>query len=81
MIWGFIFILIGAGLLLKDLGYIPQNVELFWPLILIAVGLSIIFKKRNCCDWMIWESKSSDAFGRNPDNKNCINWKHRGKKG
>lgn len=51
MIWGFIFVLIGAGMLLKDLGYIPANIEIFWPLILIAVGLSIIFKRRSCWDW------------------------------
>lgn len=57
MFWGFIFVLAGAGMLLQSLGYLPANVSIFWPIILIAIGLSIIFKRRNY-DWFYNDSCS-----------------------
>ena len=34
---------IGAFLLLRNLGYIPPNVEQWWPVILIVIGLAFVF--------------------------------------
>lgn len=43
MFWGIIFIVIGVAWLLQSLGFIPESVNWFWPAILIAIGISILF--------------------------------------
>ena len=55
MFWGFIFLLIGAGWILKDLGYLPANMDIFWPILFIALGLAIIFGRRRKNYWVFWE--------------------------
>lgn len=57
MFLGIAFVLIGGGMLLQSLGYIPADANFFWSVILIALGLSLIFKRRNCCDWPFWNDK------------------------
>lgn len=57
MFWGFIFIFTGVGLFLQSIGFLPQNASIIWPIILIALGLSIIFKKR-CC-WDFWDNRKN----------------------
>lgn len=49
LIWGAIFALIGAGFLLSYLEYFPTwyiqyLAETYWPLVLIAIGLLLVFK-------------------------------------
>ena len=45
MFWGYIFILVGVGWILQYYGVIPKDLEFFWPVIFIAIGLSILFGK------------------------------------
>jgi hypothetical protein len=54
MFLGLAFIIIGVGMLLQKLGFLPYSLDLFWPIIFIAVGLSIICKGKgsDCCDWL-----------------------------
>jgi predicted membrane protein len=40
------FILVGAAMILRDLGLISFHVRDLWPLILIGVGLMVIFKDK-----------------------------------
>lgn len=48
--FGLILVVIGTFWLLNNLGILTTNDwNLIWPLILIALGLSIIFKRSNCC--------------------------------
>jgi len=57
MLLGFLFIAIGLAWLLQYMGYLPKDLDFFWPVVFIAIGVSIIFKKRGagCCDW--WGNK------------------------
>ncbi|MGH9487307.1 MAG: LiaI-LiaF-like domain-containing protein [Terriglobales bacterium] len=43
--WGIIAIVVGAGLILSNLGYWYFDVGRWWPLILIAVGVSLLFRR------------------------------------
>lgn len=56
-------ILMGVYFLLSNLGYIPSVTgSLFWPLLLIAIGLSMLFKKKDggwCCP--PWKKKEEGA--------------------
>ncbi|MDR7869396.1 MAG: DUF5668 domain-containing protein [Tissierellaceae bacterium] len=55
---GLILIVIGVILLLFNLGYINFNVFLslfnLWPLLLVAVGISIIFKNNQVVSYITW---------------------------
>lgn len=55
MFWGIIFLTIGIIALLQQFGYLPSDLDLFWPIIFIGLGLSVIFgrKKAGCCGWWI----------------------------
>jgi len=44
--WGWFLVLIGAYYLLTAIGIIPQSIP-FWPIILIALGVYFLIKKRN----------------------------------
>ncbi len=58
MILGAILIIIGAALLLENLGYISEGAGgIIWPAILIVIGIGIILKKRD--DGIFWE----EGFG------------------
>ncbi len=49
---GFIFLAIGAFFLLPDIFYLPHfYFRDWWPLILIAIGVSIFLKRRNYSDY------------------------------
>lgn len=45
LLGGLVLVAIGAFLLLRNLGYIPPNVEQWWPVILIGIGLVIVFNR------------------------------------
>jgi lia operon protein LiaF len=49
IIWGLVFIAIGAALLLDRLGYMQfdlgQFLHTWWPLILIIIGLGMLFDR------------------------------------
>ncbi len=47
LLTGSVFILIGLGLVLKNLGYIDLSLREWWPLIIIAAGLLNISNHRN----------------------------------
>jgi hypothetical protein len=56
MIIGIVIIIFGVLLLLQNLGFITYNIwGLFWPLVLIAIGLKFTMKKGGHhhwdCDW------------------------------
>lgn len=60
MFLGLILIIWGGLWLAQDLGYIPADVHFFWPVVLIAIGLAIIFNRktgRGCCDFWYIEGK------------------------
>jgi len=47
MFWGTILVVIGLIALLKNLGFITAGVwEVTWPILLIALGVSLLAKKR-----------------------------------
>ncbi len=47
MFFGFIILIIGLIFLLKNLGFIGNDVwPIIWPSLVIAVGLSILLKRR-----------------------------------
>ena len=43
LLGGLVLVAIGAILLIRNLGYIPPNVEQWWPVILIVIGLALVF--------------------------------------
>ena len=53
MFFGFIILIIGLVFLLKNVGFISGDVwPIIWPSLVIALGLSILFKrKRNEKKW------------------------------
>jgi hypothetical protein len=47
MLGGIIILVIGLAFLLQNLGLITGNFwNILWPLILIAIGLSLLFRRR-----------------------------------
>ncbi len=46
MFLGIIFLTVGLLSLGQQLGYISASLELFWPVIFIAMGLSLVFGKK-----------------------------------
>jgi len=42
LLGGVVLLLIGAILLLRNLGYVPQELDQWWPVILIVIGLGIV---------------------------------------
>ncbi|MFC1482701.1 LiaI-LiaF-like domain-containing protein [Candidatus Margulisiibacteriota bacterium] len=57
MIWGYIFLLIGVAWILQYYNVIPKDFEFFWPVIFIALGLSIILGKKCTCGWDFHHTK------------------------
>jgi predicted membrane protein len=52
MIIGIVIIIFGVLLLLQNLGFITYNIwGLFWPLVLIVIGLKIATKKGGRHNW------------------------------
>lgn len=48
MMFGVMLIIVGIAFLLQNLGYIPEDAwRIIWPAALIAVGLRVIFKRRD----------------------------------
>lgn len=55
--FGLIILIIGILFLLKNLGLISGNLwNIFWPLLLIAIGLGLMLKKRHS-PWGHWGEK------------------------
>lgn len=47
--FGIIILLIGVAFLLQNLGIITANFwQILWPLFIILIGLSIIFRRKHC---------------------------------
>jgi hypothetical protein len=54
--FGFLLIIIGIIVLLKNLGFISGNVwDIFWPALLIVVGLSLVLRRRS--GGFFWEER------------------------
>lgn len=54
MFWGLFFIIAGLGWLLQNLGYLPGGFwDIFWPLVVVALGLSVLAGKRKG-HWWCW---------------------------
>ena len=54
MFFGILFLIIGIGWILQYYGYIPADMDFFWPVIFIVIGLSIIFGRKrgwDCCNF------------------------------
>lgn len=52
MLLGFILLIIGVVFLLRNLGFISADAwDIIWPAIIIAVGLWILFRKKNGFFW------------------------------
>lgn len=52
MLLGFILTIIGVVFLFRNLGFITADAwEIIWPAIIIAVGLWILFKRREGFSW------------------------------
>ncbi len=65
MFIGLILIIIGALLLLQHFGIIASDIwSLFWPIILIALGLVFIVKKKGHHHWASCCGKGKDAGKR-----------------
>lgn len=45
LLGGGALLVIGVILLLRTLGYIPADLDLWWPVILILIGLAIVFNR------------------------------------
>jgi len=60
MFWGILFLVIGIGWILQQLGYIPDDVEYLVPVIFIAIGLSILFGQKDTNCWHFWDKKKKD---------------------
>ncbi len=55
MFFGIAFLIIGIGWLLQNMGYIPGEPDIFWPVIFIAFGLSILFGRKSSSKWCCWD--------------------------
>ncbi|OIP23375.1 hypothetical protein COX95_01015 [bacterium CG_4_10_14_0_2_um_filter_33_32] len=55
MFIGLILIFWGGVWLAQEFGFIPADLHIFWSILLIAIGISIMFKKRNTCLCDFWD--------------------------
>jgi cadmium resistance protein CadD (predicted permease) len=46
MFWGTVLLVVGAAMLGQNFGLIPKDAQVFWPIILIALGVSLMYKQR-----------------------------------
>ena len=71
MFWGIVLVALGVGWLLQNFEVIPLTVHFFWPVIVISIGLSLLFGRRNPRFWdpfykegqsgTFWSRLSEDA--------------------
>lgn len=61
---GLLLIVVGGFFMMKEFDLIPDFLRLrnVWPVILIAVGVSIIAKSRRKNDWQNWQNQQPDPF-------------------
>ena len=45
-LWGWTLLLVGGYFLARDMGWIASNLP-FWPVLLVALGLHSLFRKRH----------------------------------
>jgi len=65
MFWGIVFIIIGGLFFLENAGVIPNaNFNLIWPLLLVALGVHILFKKGECWCGLGWRSDIRKKFSK-----------------
>lgn len=50
LFWGFMFLLIGLLALMQNYGYQIVDLERFWPIFLVVIGLWMMLHHRHCCD-------------------------------
>jgi hypothetical protein len=56
---GVVILIIGVLILLSNLGLITGSIwGFFWPLLLVAVGLVLIFKRKSC--WGKWHKHAGE---------------------
>ena len=63
--FGILILIIGLFFLLKNLGFITGDAwSIFWPLLLIAIGLKFLIMKkhRHWSDWQRFGEKMHDKF-------------------
>ena len=70
MFFGLFLAIIGAIFLLQNLGYITADAgSVIWPVVLIVLGLSLVFKKKrgHCCGPWCWHGNHDhkDRDGEN----------------
>jgi len=50
MLFGVFLIVLGGLFLLENMGWLPAGVwGVFWPLVLIVLGLRLVMGKNGCC--------------------------------
>lgn len=61
--FGFIIIILGILFLLVNLNIITEGVwDIFWPLLLIVLGVGLIIKKKRSRCWVCgWQGHETDA--------------------
>lgn len=65
MFWGIILIVIGLVALMKNLGFITASTwEVLWPILVIALGLSFVSKRRCSKGHLPWCS-CNDCTSKN----------------
>lgn len=68
MIFPWVIIILGVIFLLQNLNILPAGFwNYFWPIILIAIGLSMLNKRNGgCCGWCSSKNSHKDSI----ENKN-----------
>lgn len=62
MFFGIAFLILGVGIILQKMGYLPTDLDLFWAIIFIAFGLTMIFGRRKFGHWR-WDDCMHWWFG------------------
>lgn len=75
MLFGIIILVIGVIFLLQNLGLFTASIwAIFWPVLLIVIGLAVIFRRKHCwwCgghhmhhghDWQKFGQDMKERFG------------------
>ncbi len=62
MFFGIIVIVVGAALLLQNLGILSGDLwSILWPLIVIAIGFGIMSRRHGHCGWWCWHCNKENC--------------------